>query len=245
MRQFIDKVLYEATFEVDRKQVEKAKEIIHRVQQDINSFKGFNSNSEGILLTQQKCFYLKYEDIGLVIVLFDHDSNFEVAIQAKQEGAGGKFFNMLDPQRIDIYECVIDFDIKTGKINELMFDETVLLHELIHYLDYQRLKNKKHNPVPLTSNNQSEENYYNSPLEFNAYFNHTITPTLDEMLKNDKIIFAIKKRGWNIFKEYILSLYFVEKYYSKLNDKYKKKFLKRLAEYYQKITNKVKDTTNG
>ena len=120
----------------------------------------------------------------------------------------------------------------------------VFVHEFIHYLDHRRYKN----PYDFVKN---DEDYFNNPREFNAYYMELISK-LDKLGPNDfkksfkKFLKMLPKRdfmnkyggpvtdspyerGW-VFGSRNPSP--VTSWQDKLNDDYRQKFFKRLYQYY-------------
>lgn len=117
---------------------------------------------------------------------------------------------------------------------------TVFIHEVIHHLDNTRIQDME------AITRQADDSYYdyvNSSLEFNAMYQQA----LDEAEKS----IAMFKESDSYARIYELLLNDVEKFTkfvmaklpseitSTLNDKYRRKFMKRLAQYYSTFKHEI------
>lgn len=103
-----------------------------------------------------------------------------------------------------------------------IIDDNVFVHEFVHYLDSI---NYKDSYVAKSGNNND---YYNTPEEYNAFFHELLT----EIIKKKN---RLNWLNFNKFLKVVLSFensYFV----SKLNNDYKRKFIKRIYKIWQIIT---------
>lgn len=118
------------------------------------------------------------------------------------------------------------------------------IHEFIHYLDGQRdgIKWPKNPP----GHDDDDDAYFNSPLEFNAFYQELIAD-LNRSMKRDHFLkpfgefMGIVKRKMKEFPRKPLSprMYAArspdepgEKWMDKLNPNYRRKFIRRLYQYY-------------
>ena len=93
-----------------------------------------------------------------------------------------------------------------------------VMHEIIHFLDYQR-----------TGSIKSKE-YYNSPAEFNAYYQETV-----EDIKEDFEKGRLKINNFEDFVKKVKKNYFDKDFINNLNKKYERKLDKRLYQLYSSI----------
>jgi len=117
-------------------------------------------------------------------------------------------------------------------------------HEFTHYIDAKRRKSGKQASTTILRD-KGEKAYYNTPEEFNAYYQEGTTKLLKiaKGLKNTDI--RIKSKLFPPdFKKFMKGDERPKKiwgkdFIEKLNPKYKKKFAKRVADLFPKIINTV------
>lgn len=116
-----------------------------------------------------------------------------------------------------------------------------VVHEFMHYLDSKRRKNihtKNNSKKKLDSGDM--EGYYNTPEEFNAFFQEGAN-SITNMAKND-IIPIEKKREWfsKSYKDFEkMALHLFDKgFLDNLNKKYERKFKQRLYQLYKFVNEK-------
>ena len=126
----------------------------------------------------------------------------------------------------------------------------LFVHEFIHYLDYQRRKefkgkrnikfynDKREKTWAKKGGKITQDEYINSDIEFNAYYQQYIT-VLDDMFAD----YAKKNNVTSVldfkpFLNYIRSVETTKKWEDKLNKKYQRKFLTRLYSYWQGLKRK-------
>jgi hypothetical protein len=114
------------------------------------------------------------------------------------------------------------------------------VHEYIHCLDYYREKS----PVNVESYPHDENGmirYYNSPKEFNAYFHEGLNRIHNNILgiakhKHQATWFRVYPTFSKFLTEIIYS--FESGFIESLNPEYRRKFIKRLHQYYDFIADK-------
>ena len=151
-----------------------------------------------------------------------HDAQFR-----KNKNKNGQFI-------IYVYKC----DIIKNPL-KVSYDKTALKHEIAHYMDAE--KNEKgfdkgaDTQLKKTSNSSDAQSYFNSPLEVNAYFFEHFMPEVLKFVKKEKEIPV----NFDEFRKDLFKNHEISSFFSKLNDKNKKKILKRIGTYYTDIlTNK-------
>lgn len=119
----------------------------------------------------------------------------------------------------------------------ILLDEESFIHEFIHYLDFKRSSDGKLR-FGYTNNNE----YYNNDSEFNAYYQMTSAKIVKQILRDSHYLWLItdKLKTFKIFKEWIIEM-FDKEFIATLNDRYMKKFNKRLYTLYMEFINKSKD----
>lgn len=141
------------------------------------------------------------------------------------------------------------FNVKIQKSPKLSveYDKKALMHEIIHHLDITRKYKgdieKYRKDVEKTVKNQDYKKYYNDPLEFNAHFFEFIMPSILDNIADGKIK---TDTNYNEFVQTIKADGSFAQFYNNINDKFKKKFLKRLGALYVSLkddNSKLKDLT--
>jgi hypothetical protein len=115
------------------------------------------------------------------------------------------------------------------------------VHEYIHCLDYYREKSLVQ---PVVVNDEDEDmlrQYYNSPKEFNAYFHEGLTRIHNNILsvakhKHQATWFRVFPTFSKFLTEIIYN--FDSGFIEALDSKYRRKFIKRLHQYYDFIADK-------
>ena len=130
--------------------------------------------------------------------------------------------------------------------------EVVFVHEFVHYLDSKRvggLDKVKRGGSWSGDKFQSDQDYFNSPHEFNAYFQNTakeidnrikmVAQDIQKLLKLNVSLQSLQReleaRIPSDAKNFLKYLPIRFDYEKKLNQVYQRKFLNRLYDYYQKI----------
>jgi len=114
------------------------------------------------------------------------------------------------------------------------------IHEFIHYLDSQRYKDKGQGSA-VALREQGFDAYYNTPAEFNAYYQEGVNEILGtlEIIRDHA---EAKKPGtlaeflksFSVFEKKFLS-YFSEDFIKALNPTYQRKFIQRFYGFYNKV----------
>lgn len=189
----------------------EAKKIIQKVYNAINNY---NGDTDIVAYDNNvKIFYCKIND--LEFLLFDINSPSPAAQNAHERGSGGMYNK--EQNRI------IDFHANTR----------TLYHEIIHYLDF---KNTDINKFKGKAQKLSDKtDYLNQSPELNAHWFERIVPLIEELINGgEETKNVIKQHGFETFKQILFNYEDVYSYFQHLNHKNKKRFLKRIAEYYQK-----------
>jgi len=168
---------------------------------------------------------------------------------------GGKFFVKIYLKDVDIYFTsthngtskaeydadakpkplitVDKCDISTHPKLSVKYDENVLRHELIHHFDYRTSKTSpgKLKASSLKQNQKGDGGYINSPLEVNAHFFEIFMNDIVKMIEKEKEI----PQTYNEFYRDILKNPDAKDFLDNLNEKNKRKVMKRLGTYYNDI----------
>lgn len=128
---------------------------------------------------------------------------------------------------ISVYRCEISKEPLSVK-----YDENVLRHEIIHHLDY---KTSKTSPDKLKSSsmkqNKDYSSYINSPLEVNAHFFELFMNNIVQMIEKEREI----PPSFDEFQRDITNDPKAKEFLEDLDEKNKRKVLKRLGTYYNDI----------
>jgi len=131
---------------------------------------------------------------------------------------------------IDVYGARIKKDPKL----QVSFDEKDLYHELIHLLDFDKIKTDP-NDIDKSYQKQRQKHgysgYINNPLEVNAHFFEYFMPDVIKYIEKEKDI----PDTFDEFKRGLLSNPKAKEFIEDLNDKNRKKVMKRLGTYYNDI----------
>lgn len=147
--------------------------------------------------------------------------------------------------------CANLLSIGNTKYIDSRLDRKLFIHEFIHYLDTKY----RYNGITKKSVGKNIKNYYNDPGEYNAHYQEE-AGVIRKFFKDDKYYTGIKK--WSkvlmndvdlsfdeaknipfpVFKNKIIK-WFSKDWIDNMNDKYKRKFNKRLYNLYTTIKNEL------
>ena len=225
----IKKILREAKLENDLNKSVEAKNILNLLNKTIMSY---NGDTENMAYNDEvKVFYCKLED-DLEFMLFDNNSQSKAAINAKERGSEGMYNKKQN--RIYFFNCHFKYDESKNKIIDFNTNVRSLYHEIIHYLDLKNTPTEKFKGSPQKLENK--EDYLNQTPELNAHWFERIMPLIEQLVSGgEETRKVIKQHGFETFKKIVFNHEDVFYYYQHLYPKNKKRFLKRLAEYYQKL----------
>jgi hypothetical protein len=118
------------------------------------------------------------------------------------------------------------------------FNKRDFVHEFIHYLDGKRGHDDQNTATLLKT--KGEKAYYNTPAEFNAYFQEGAQETEDlfkGVAKAKPSHLQVMLASFDTFKHWVTtksgSAFFSKHWFDALEGKWKKKFLKRLYTLYK------------
>ena len=139
---------------------------------------------------------------------------------------------------------VYDFDVKdyiTDEISKFL-NNTILVHELIHYFDRKRQKSLKNKPKSYISgvDHENKNEYYNHSLEFNAFFQQGCNDVL-ELIKARP-----SRRYFDDFKQFrdnYLHCFDPHGFLTHLNERNKRRFISRLKSFYDHLKSKYEKTS--
>lgn len=132
-----------------------------------------------------------------------------------------------------------DVDIGSVIASKMMAGETTFIHEYTHYMDFKRFKNKNSGAgETLVVTDMDYKKYYNTPEEFNAFFTEGLNKFLNTMKSHD---IQKRKRYFSIFPTFETfiargaSAFWDAGFLQFLDEKYRKKFNKRLYAIYKYV----------
>ena len=124
-----------------------------------------------------------------------------------------------------------------GKYMDTRLDKDTFIHEYIHFLDHLRYRSRGLGKTSAKYlDTQDIEGYYNTPEEFNAYYQEGQNQIV-RMWKNLPDDFKKKRlESYKAFQSWVIDVQFFDRdFLTYINKKYLKKFKKRLANLYMYI----------
>lgn len=234
----IDNILKEASFEGDKKLNDTAKNIVAELVNRIKNNKKITRINGGV-----------WTKIGeLEFYIFNKNSNN--SYQAARTGVRAEFTGNLKNPIVQSYQNILSKD-------NFHIDESYIYHEVIHYLNLKRGKDKdfmnrsgekqvkgREEYAKATGKEKAEKHdqlykdYYNSPAEFNTHFMQYVYNNIEHFVLNKANL-----GSYDDFKNTIINGE-AKHFFNNLDDKNKKKFLKRLYIVYNNITKNEKINDN-
>lgn len=237
------KGLEEATAQKDNEFRNAVEDIFDEIQYNIRNGKygvvkttpaGFGV---AILISKDiKKYMPDFKDKKIYLLLLELDKQKLGFYSNISDGLGGIYMYILPDDvmnKLATYHTNNDIKnlskvLKSDVWSYFMHHKDTFIHELTHALDFTRLKNYKSRKV--SQLNMSDEDYLSDPLEFNAWFTAKISQYNDILQMLPEF-----KNSWKAFYSYILDeMDFIKKY----NTKYRRKFDKRLYQYWKENINK-------
>jgi len=240
----------------DRKIRKEAETIYNKIIRIINSKKEkIQQYQEGFSLELGK-IDPKYKKTGLIFQVGRiSDKPGELAVFASPGALAGPVNNI---PSINMFILPDKWDYLIA-LKEIKSDRSkvAFIHEYIHYYDWSNHPDafEKESRISAMSYMKSSEklNYYNSNPEFNAYYQtgiKCIELQLKELLKSKykeygiELAYKVFPIDINDFLHNNIDKYFHVPWLKALNFKNQKKFLKRLADYYIDLHERLSRTYN-
>jgi hypothetical protein len=212
--------LQEASLSNDANKSEKAKGYITKIKELINNYRSDNKE-------------IKVKGLGNLSYIELYLDNFIVNILPTDKGSTKAQFKPAvngGKPSIDVYGARIK---REPKLN-VSFDEKDLYHEFVHLLDFNKIKTDPHD-LDKSYQKQRDKHgysgYINNPLEVNAHFFEYFMPEVIKFIEKEKEI----PGSFDEFKRGLLSNPKAKEFIEDLNDKNRKKVMKRLGTYYNDI----------
>jgi len=229
MATLINKILSEASFEGDKALNDTAKNILNELVRRVEQGKKLTKIGGGV-----------WTKIGeLEFYIFDKRSS--AAHLASSKGMRAAFNGNPKNPIINSYQNITEGDNR-------QVDKEYIYHEIIHYLDVKRGKDKNFMLKSGTKQAKSREefatasgkdkaekyekmfsDYYNSPEEFNTHFMQYVYNNIENFVLNKASL-----GSFDDFKKNIIEGD-AKHFFKTLDEKYKKKFLKRLFIVYNNV----------
>lgn len=230
-----------------------AQDAFHKWLRDNNSVKTFGelclaSKVEHERIGGVNTYLIYAPDIGL------HYSDLYIAIGYPRTNKKGFMATVEMPNgRIEYVLCLMVKDDPTNRVDVGHgLPMGTFVHEFTHYLDHQKRNielmtrrkikaaqayydSKGETPKPLSDDGMTPEQYYNDPLEFNAFYHDGIEGVLSRLLFDDLDNPGFIEKNWladfDKFRNQAVHS-FQRMFIKKLNSKFKKKFISRLYGLY-------------
>lgn len=217
----LKQILLEANTEKDISKGKKAEEYVDYINKQIKSYHSNNNVIRKIEEGQNDVIEINFDDLQIRLSnqRHEHDAQFK------------KVKNKDNQSVIYLFNC----NIKETPLS-VEYDESGLKHELTHFFDSQRgnfkaASDTQHKKMTTDDHSKNTDNYFNAPLEVNAYFFENIMPEVLKVIKKEKEL----PSNFEEFRKDLFNKNEIRSFYNKLNEKNKKKILKRLGTYYTDI----------
>lgn len=215
------KEMLEASLVNDANKSVKAKEYIKKIDDLIARYRSDNKEIE-------------VKGVGSYSYVEVHLDGVDVNILPTNKGNIRSLFHTAHQGKepyIDVYRAIIRTEPKL----DVEFDEKSLYHELIHFLDFTKIKTSPEKLGGAAKRNNFRKHgykaYINSPLEVNAHFFEYFMPIVVKYIEKEKKI----PTTYDKFENDLLRNREAKEFIYNLDDKNKKKLKKRLGTYYTDI----------
>jgi hypothetical protein len=130
------------------------------------------------------------------------------------------------------YRVIVINNLSQDRIPTKGLLKHVFIHEFIHYLDY----NRSNGYVKKLTDKTTVEQYYNTPMEVNAYYQEYATYVVN-LLDNELVLKDFKQRykTFDSFYNWMITDVIDSDFVNNLNDKNIKKIKKRIYNIYSKF----------
>lgn len=187
------------------------------------------ANDEHCLGITGEDVFPEYENL---IIFFDDDHDY-------RDGFLGGFTQKNNINYIIIKVPSINYSISHQLKEKKYKIKDTFIHEFIHYLDHKRFKGKE----KMKPKNNNESDYYNNPLEFNAFYQMAGGNVLAKLINNPKKLkeYRDNYKTFEEFYKWVTNEIFREDFIENLNKKNLTKLKKRLFNIYYELikTDKV------
>tara|TARA_Y100001933_G_scaffold265129_1_gene335598 strand:+ start:2608 stop:5307 length:2700 start_codon:yes stop_codon:yes gene_type:complete len=201
-------------------------------------------NKPFIPLTQWKGVALRGTDIDKNFPSLSEVVLFFIPTKSTSRGgvtiAGGFTNKSLKVGGISFKGVIVNANLigdYNGKYMDTRLDKDTFIHEYIHFLDHLRYRSRGLSKTSAKYlDTQDIEGYYNTPEEFNAYYQEGQNQIV-RMWKNLPDDFKKKRlESYKAFQSWVIDVQFFDRdFLTYIDKKYLKKFKKRLANLYMYI----------
>ena len=211
-------------------------------------------NKPFIPLTQWKGVALRGTDIDKNFPSLSEVVLFFIPTKSTSRGgvtiAGGFTNKSLKVGGISFKGVIVNANLigdYNGKYMDTRLDKDTFIHEYIHFLDHLRYRSRGLGKTSAKYlDTQDIEGYYNTPEEFNAYYQEGQSQIIrvwknlsDRFAHRPEFLADFKKKkleSYKTFQDWAIDIEFFNKdFLTYINSKYLKKFKKRLAGLYMYI----------
>lgn len=214
--------------EQDREYRETARDIYRKLKDALENYK------ENLLNKAEGGYWVDGNNIGYSAFIF--------YFAPKDHTAGYKKYK-------DYHMIKIPALTKDGSAENLEFrlhsNKRTIIHEIIHALDNMRFDKSMGTFYDVEE--RGGEKYWNSPNEYNAYFQdaaNELEEFINHMTTYEFEAFEDSFKSFEKFKDWAFDKFFHDEFLDNLNSKYKKKLLKRLYKLYDKFKQEGKLNKN-
>jgi len=192
----------------------------------------FIKQDDGNILFKASEINTNYKDLLIVFTKQNTDKTKPVFGNFK----GGYSFGTFKQ-----YKVIVINNLREDKTPNKGILKDSFVHEFIHYLDYKRSKGYS----PKFTNKTTEIEYYNSPTEYNAYYQEAAS-YISNLLKDKNLSnkFIEKFKTYEKFYNWMLENAFDKHYISNLNDLNIKKIKKRVYNIWNQFFIEHKEVIN-
>jgi len=120
-----------------------------------------------------------------------------------------------------------------------------IVHEIVHALDNMRFGKEMEDFY--SSEDLGTKKYFNKPNELNAYYQGAVNELeefIEDMTPHEFETYKDSFKDFQNFKEWAFDLFFEKEFLDALNKKNRRKIVKRLSKYFQKIEKEGKLNKN-
>jgi hypothetical protein len=217
-------LINEATVENDKYYYDIADEFYDKMIIELNN-NNFINQTDGNILFRASEINTNYSD--LLIIFTDYNTTKTKPTFGNNTFKGGYSFGTHKQ-----YKVIVINNLREDKIPSKGILKDSFIHEFIHYLDFKRSKGYK----PNFTNKTSITDYYNSPTEYNAYYQEVATYIVN-LFKDENLLQKFKEKytTFNMFYTWMINNVFDKDFIKNLNQNNKLKLEKRIYNIYSKF----------
>ncbi len=224
IKETIRECLNEATVQNDKYYYDIAEEFYEKMIIELNNNNFINQNDGNILFKASE-INLDYRDLLIIFTSYNTE-------KTKPPFGNDTLKSYYSFGSYKEYKVIVISNLKYDKIPSKGISKESFIHEFIHYLDFKRSKGFK----PNFDDKTTISDYYNSPTEYNAYYQEAATYIVN-LFKDMDILnkFKEKYETFDKFLKWMLENVFDKDFIKNLNDKNKRKIKKRIYNIYSEF----------